>query len=481
MDRLLSRFTEMARKGALFLVGLIQPRMADRDERRREFILNTILIGAILLLSAATANNAVKLILDGYGAEYSNNSFTITDLLSALAIFSFLYFISRKGFPKIAAFLLVAMFFCLSLNLMWRWSIELPAASLSFVITIIIAGIIFSSRTAYIVTILAAASVIGIECLHLKQIVKPNLYWKYNETSDLSDAIVMAFVFLLVATISWLSNRETEKSLERARRSEADLRREKDSLKIRVEEKTHELRRAQKEKMMQIHHFAEFGRVSSGLLHDLANPITALSLYLEIIKSGSDNGLYKEIENHLNSINTAAARIKKLFENNKKIISREEISENFCPNNEIFEAIQLLAFKAKKNKVNINFEPKEEIRVTGNPVQFNQIVTNLTANAIDAYPAPRTGEGIAERRVLIELFRRDGKIILRVADWGSGIPASEMKMIFDPFYTTKQREGLGIGLPLVKEMAEKGFGGTIAASSNKQEGTVFSFEFAPKK
>lgn len=472
---------ETQRKGALFLVRLVQPRMADRDERRREFILNTVLVGAVLLLFAAVANNTFKLILDGYGPEYNNNALTITDLLSALAIFVFLYLISRKGFPKIAAFLLVAMFFCLSFNLMWRWSIELPAASLLFVITIILAGVIFNSRMAYFVTVLAAASVIGIEYLHLNQIVQPNLYWKYNETSDLSDAVVMAFVFLLVATISWLSNRETEKSLERARKSEADLRRERDSLETRVEEKTHELRRVQREKMMQIHRFAEFGRISSGLLHDLANPITALSLYLEIIKTESDNRHYKEIEGHLNSINTAATHIKKLFENNKKMISNEEISENFCPNGEILEAVDLLAFKAKKNGVDIKFKPQEELCVTGNPTQFSQIVTNLTANAIDAYPPFQTGKNLAPRQILIELVRRDGKIILKVTDWGSVIPATEIKKIFDPFYTTKKREGMGIGLPLAKEMAEKGFGGTITASSSKEAGTVFCFEFTAKK
>jgi len=232
---------------------------------------------------------------------------------------------------------------------------------------------------------------------------------------------------------------------------------------------------------MQIHHFAEFGRISSGLFHDLANPITTLSLYVDMAKNQNDETRYEGMATSLNSINMAANRIKKLIESIKKQISNQEISEIFSLNREIKEAIHLLTLKAERNGIKLNFTAKEEIRITGNPIKFSQIITNLVANAIEAYPPAKTNDNNPARSVEIVLSISDKKICLTIRDRGIGIANDDIKKIFDPFYTTKEnQEGLGIGLPLVKDMAEKDFNGQIRATSDTGNGTIFVFEFSPK-
>src|SRR6185369_9267351 len=78
--------------------------------------------------------------------------------------------------------------------------------------------------------------------------------------------------------LAWLWNHEVEKSLKRARKSESELKEERDMLEITVEERTKALRQTEFEKVEQLHQFAEFGQLASGLFHDLLNLVNAASL-----------------------------------------------------------------------------------------------------------------------------------------------------------------------------------------------------------
>jgi C4-dicarboxylate-specific signal transduction histidine kinase len=436
---------------------------------------------AIMLFVSAIVCTAFTMTIRNAN-EYDNNAISLQSLFAILLFFVSLYFISRKGLFRLSAYLLIGTFFCLAFYMVYRWSIELLAGSLFFVLVIIMAGILIGSRFAYIVTALASLSIVAVCYLQINQIIEPNLFWKHNETFGITEAVVLSLILFFIATISWLSDRQVKKSLARARKSEAELKVEKDLLEIRVEEKTKELQRAQMEKMMQIHRFAEFGRLSGGLFHDLANPLTALSLFIERIKLDRNKSAnFEEMETNLGSIKKTAVRIEKLISSVKKQISNQEISEVFSLNREIEEALQLLAYKSRKNRVNLKFNTKERIETLGNPVKFSQIVTNLAANAIDAYPAIKVEENTADRNVVIELLLRNKTITLAVKDWGIGIQPEEMSKIFEPFYTTKKyQDGLGIGLPLVKEMAEKDFNGHIEAYCAQGKGTVFVFTFNQK-
>ena len=222
---------------------------------------------------------------------------------------------------------------------------------------------------------------------------------------DLSDSIMLAIIFNIIATISWISNREIEKSLLRAKNSEAELKNERDLLEINVRERTKELQQAQIEKMMQMHRFAEFGRLAGGLFHDLMNPLTAISLIFENNKINYDNkSKIKEMITNLGIAQKSRLRIDKLIASVRKQMSDQKISENFSLNREIDETIQILAYRARKNRVSMIFKARQKIKIVGNPVKFNQIVTNLVANSIDSY-APVKGNDIPSRKVEIELAK----------------------------------------------------------------------------
>lgn len=102
------------------------------------------------------------------------------------------------------------------------------------------------------------------------------------------------------------------------------------------------------------------------------------------------------------------------------------------------------------------------------PEEFNQVLSNLLQNALEA--APKGGSG----RVVIA-GRNDGlDVVLSVTDNGPGIPESERARIFDAFYTTKQTgQGMGLGLTIARRVVVA-LGGTLKLESEVGKGSVFS-------
>lgn len=96
-----------------------------------------------------------------------------------------------------------------------------------------------------------------------------------------------------------------------------------------------------------------------------------------------------------------------------------------------------------------------------------QVVSNLIVNALDALPADGT--------LCLRLRKRAGEVDLLVADNGHGIPIEHHHLIFQPFFTTKQERGTGLGLALTKKIIEKHRGKIRMRSSVRpgRNGTTF--------
>ena len=158
----------------------------------------------------------------------------------------------------------------------------------------------------------------------------------------LNNAFVFVFSFINIMIVAWLSNREIEKSLKRARRSEAALKKERDLLEVKVEERTRALKESQAEKMTQLSRFAEFGRLASGVFHDLINPLTIVSLNLENIKDSS----HKELNNVNSSIKRAtdaSRRMESFILAIKRQLSQQGSLEKFNVCEEIRQVAQILS------------------------------------------------------------------------------------------------------------------------------------------
>jgi len=443
----------------------------DPDVARREYILNVLLAVLMLfMLCAIIVHVAVWYGGGMYDTQtYRNNVVPLFVLIGILVFFGALYLLSRKGFYRAASYVFIGSLMLLATYSAYQWGIDVNVGLLFFVLAIVMSSILISSRDAFIIAFFSSANLVALGYLQLDGTIVPNAYWK-SKMCTILDAEFFALIFFVIAGISWLSNREIEKSLARARRSEALLRRERDLLEIKVEERTKKLREAQAEKMVQLYRFAEFGRLSSGLFHDLVNPLSAVALNMERIKDRrEDEEMLGDTKHCLDSAISATRKMEDMVGAVRKQLNRQKNEAVFSLPEEVGQVVEVLSYKARKAGVEMEFSCVRDIRMYGDAIKFNQVVLNLVANAIDAY----AGDGGAERKVTISLEGAEGAVVMRVRDRGMGIPTENLTKIFQPFFTTKEEGGMGIGLSMVKRIVEKDFGGSVALESEPGKGTIF--------
>lgn len=418
---------------------IFHPKSEDEDIARREYVLNILLVSCALLFLATFLISSYQ-----YFALQKYRGTSPLFFLFTVFIFGGLYALSKRGKSKVASFLFLGLFFILPVYAVFDWGADVVAGLLFFVLAIIMSGILLGSRIAFWATGLSSLSLITVGYLQTNQIIHPDSYWK-AEPFKVVDTILVAIIFLIIATVSWLSNKEMQKSLKRARQSEADLKQERDLLEVKVEQRTKELKEVQAEKMTQLYRFAEFGRISSGLFHDLINPLNAVSLNLGKVSGVENHPSISDTKEYVDNAVHAAKRLEDLVIAVRKQLRREETNALFLLDEEIRHVIEVLSHKAQKANVQLNFLPIAEnmnFQIVGDAVKFNQIVLNLLANGIDA--CSDTPDESGEKWVRISLMGAPQTIVMVVEDNGSGIPDQHMDKIFEPFFTTKTN-GQGLG------------------------------------
>ncbi len=455
-----------------FFTQRIAPKSQNEDRARAEFILNIFLWTGISLTAVAFFTNVLRTLLG------LKNSISILPAFLQLAYFAGLYALSRKGYTRVASGLLLATFFALASFMAVTWGVDLSMVLLANVLVIVMAGILINTRTAFVSAGIVCLTLATINGLQARQILSVDRTWRTPELWGVSEVITFSLVFFIIATVSWLSNREIEKSLRRARRSEAELKVERDQLEVKVSERTQELQAAQAERVAQLYRFAEFGRISAGMFHDLMTPLSAVSMSMEYTRSiEQQEGAItsQEAKESLDKAIRVAKKLQDLVLSVRKQLTRQGNKSLFSLCEEVELVIDILSYKARSLNVEIQFSSDHQIRIFGDAVRFNQLVLNLITNALDSYPPlPESSKetSFGHRMVLVALEDRRTQIVLTVKDQGNGIPDQLLARIFEPFFTTKV-DGHGIGLSMTKRIVEKDFHGTIQVESSETTGSTF--------
>ena len=441
--------------------ALIRPVSVDEDARRKEYILNVVL----------AASTAALVVFDGLALyhtligepSYMGVPFEVFSIFPAF--FMVLLALSRRGCHVLASYLFIVTLIASNVYASLNWGVDLPTALLAYAFIICTAGILLGSAAGYAATAIIAAIVSGIWAVHVTGVLTHRQ--QYPSADDIA---TFGMFYFLIMTVSWLSNREIERSLARARTSELALTKERDLLEMRVAERTEELRRAQFEEIAQVHRLAEFGQLSSGLFHDLLNLLAALSLRTEG---------YGEDDPSLASAYETTRQIRQFMRAVQEQLGNGNSRERFSLKEGIAQAVRLVSYKANKENVAISVEDagRDPLLYEGIPFKFHQIIINLLTNAIDAY---RTipYDGTRRREIIVRAEARGKSFVISVKDFGSGIPDDSRERKFAPFFTTKcKTEGIGIGLATVKKTVEEDFRGTVSVRGAEHVGSVFTVAF----
>lgn len=452
---------------------LTKPISLDEDGRRQELILNILLLVSIL---GFIILNIIRIC--DYLSSPNDRGLPLIYTLAILFFFTFLLWLSRKGKLKLASWLLLIVYSLPMFYSFLAWGTDLPAALLLAVLIITLSGILINANLVLISTIALNIFLIILTYLQSEKVLTVNRYW-VAEKYEVSDAIAHAILFILIASIAWLFCLGIGRALNRARRSEKALREERDSLEVRVAERTAQLRQAESEKIHQLYRLAEFGRLSSGIFHDLLNPLTAVSLNLEQIKDDSSDKV-TDAKSYLGQALLATHKIEDLVAGIKKQIQKESRIMLFSPQEEINQIMQIFAYKARQAAVEVQLETSGIIKLYGDPVKFGQIISNLLANAIEASESKLNDDHKLQEAktnlIQIGLHQTEQTMQIAVSDHGSGIAPENLGRIFEEFFSTKKENnrGLGLGLASTKSIIEKDFNGKIQVSSTLGQGACFT-------
>ncbi len=241
-----------------------------------------------------------------------------------------------------------------------------------------------------------------------------------------------------------------------------------------------DLKQAQKE-IIQAEKLASIGRLSSGIAHEMGNPIGIVMGYLELLKQNDISEEDKKefilrTENEINRVNTI---IKQLLDFSRP---SSEVLKDVSVHSIIRETVDVFKFQPLMSNVELNLSLiAENDRVMADPNQLRQVFLNLLINAVDAISSVEDCFG-GKISITSEVVQNvpaesaDHPNLLKISyiDNGSGIAKENLGNIFDPFYTTKEPgKGTGLGLS-VCFMIVQGIGGKIQASSEQGKGATIN-------
>jgi signal transduction histidine kinase len=254
------------------------------------------------------------------------------------------------------------------------------------------------------------------------------------------------------------------RNLIEMRRLHRDLRRQNETLEVRIQERTHQLLEAEK--------LATMGNLLGGVAHELNSP---LSVILGQVGLFEPNGADPNARTRIKDIGEAAERCVRIVRSFLTMARRHPPERGHVSLNHLLrDAVELLTFELRIANIEVSFDLAKDLPlVWADAHQLNQVVVNLVTNARQAV------EDAAPPRRLILRTRYDGstrRVRIDVADSGPGIPGEIRARIFDPFFTTKpEGEGTGLGLALARGIVES-HGGAIGVESGPGEGARFVIE-----
>ncbi len=219
---------------------------------------------------------------------------------------------------------------------------------------------------------------------------------------------------------------------------------------------------AEREKM------AALGLMAAGIVHEIGNPLTAMSTIVQRIERKAD----RRFSEQCRTLGQQIERISKIVNDMRQVarpVSANGSSTNV--NETLRVAIKIANYDPRAKTIEIVPHLSAAIpRVPGDADRWQQVFMNLIINALDAMP--RGG------RLFVSTSMSNGHVAIAFRDCGSGMSAEQLRRLYHPFYSTKAGEGMGLGLSVCHSII-RSYGGEIVVESEVGQGTEFRITIAP--
>jgi signal transduction histidine kinase len=407
--------------------------------------MTTIVLRGSLLVTVAMI---VLLILHGLISD----NILIERIVFGLIIFAYLFageLFARKQKYIIAGWMIMCLYTVLGILVMLLWGINAPVGVLVIGFVIFLSGVMLGPKYIFQAIVIVILLLCSVQYLHTHALITPELA-VLSKPSDYFDVLTYATILSIFALLSWLSGKQTERSLQRAFVAEQKLKAEKNNLANKLEEQSRLLREAHLKDTLQFYKFAEIGQTTTATLHELSNLLSILTLDIDDLSHRHQRS--KAIVNAREGV----SHINQLIRQTRKQLNESRDMETFD-------------IKAVVEKVTKELEPKFQMRnvmfdtqmaqsnsymVYGDAMNFSHVILILLKNALDA------STGVINAKVVARIEQDENGLSICVLDNGPGVSENTKNNLFKPHRSNKS-DGLGIGLFMAKHIIESQFGGTI--------------------
>lgn len=219
------------------------------------------------------------------------------------------------------------------------------------------------------------------------------------------------------------------------------------------------------EEIQNIERLASIGRFAAGIAHEIRNPLTGISLFLDNLHDSLEfdndkqSPLLKTALAEIERLDNLISQILQYAVPSKGVTKKEDI------NKVINETLILIKSQTDKNGIDLNLElSKEPQNILMNPERIKQALLNLIINSIQYTPEGGTITVSTQKY-------GDNQVIIKIKDNGPGINPNDLPHIFDPFYSKKDG-GTGLGLSITHSIITDHLG-SISAENGIDAGAVF--------
>ncbi len=220
--------------------------------------------------------------------------------------------------------------------------------------------------------------------------------------------------------------------------------------------------------MVQSEKMAALGTLTSGVAHELNNPLNNISTSLQIVLEELEEG---DIDYQRNLLGESLAQVDRAQDIVKSLLEFSRETTFSTSRENIFDLVKntlKLVQGEVPSSVDIFVEVPEDIEAVVDPRRIQQVFLNLILNAIQAM-----GKHGGKIFIRAKRDKERGGVVIEVEDNGPGIPEYVLPKIFDPFFTTKEvGRGSGLGLSVSQGIIAK-HGGDISVTSEVGKGTCF--------
>ncbi|HET7832428.1 MAG TPA: PAS domain S-box protein [Gallionella sp.] len=226
-----------------------------------------------------------------------------------------------------------------------------------------------------------------------------------------------------------------------------------------------------REEMEQIGRLNVAAEMASGMAHELSQPLTACSNYLDgcLRRMKEDNWDQEQIRKVTQLAYKQSERAGKIINHLKGLVRKNDRERVLTDVNALVgETLLFLENEINNQEISVHLDLSDLPLVMVSRVEIGQIILNLCKNAIEAM------RDTAQRELRVATrIDENGQVLVVVTDTGTGISAVESEHLFSPFHTSKQ-EGLGLGLSICRSFVEK-HGGRIWVNQHRETGAEFCF------